>query len=525
LRLFEEVLALLERLSAQTPLVLLLEDLHWADASTLDLVAYLAHTVSSRPILLVVTSRSEALEPGDHLHALAESSGVRALALEPLGGEAIRALLSSSADSPAPELQSDIVRRSEGNPFYAHELLAAARRGETSLPPRLRDVLLASIARLDQRTRSLLRVVAAAGRPVTYGLLADVTSLGDGELAEALREAGEHDVLVPDRDAQVFRFRHELYSEAVYGTLLPGERELMHERLAQALTCEAGVGGCRGAAERAHHWSAAGRPVEALGASLQAAREAEAVAGLTEALRHVERVLELWDEVPRAEQLAGIGLPSVLAWAVDLAGATVAREEGLDAGVILGALGPAERLGADALARRLSVSVDATQAALHVLEHEGLVERVGAASFRPAPLAITEASRLFPSAVVLESLAIRQSPPFGEDVIDGLRNVNARLRAAREDPAAAVVADADFHRLLTAGCGNPHLLAALGPIKRALLRYERVYMFEPERVDRSAAGHDGIIAALERGDHAEAAQLVRGNLVYGLDDLRDALER
>jgi DNA-binding GntR family transcriptional regulator len=143
---------------------------------------------------------------------------------------------------------------------------------------------------------------------------------------------------------------------------------------------------------------------------------------------------------------------------------------------------------------------------------------------RPAPLAVTEASRLYPSAVVLESLAIRQSPPFAESCIATLRGANERLRAVRTDPAAAATADDDFHRLLTVGCGNEHLLAALAPIKRALLRYERVYMLEPERVDRSAAQHDAIIAALARGDHAEAAQRVRGNLAYGLDELRDVID-
>ena len=144
---------------------------------------------------------------------------------------------------------------------------------------------------------------------------------------------------------------------------------------------------------------------------------------------------------------------------------------------------------------------------------------------RPAPLAITEASRLYPSAVVLESLAIRQSPPFSDAGIAALCSANSRLRAAREDPAGAVAADDHFHRLLIAGCGNQHLLAALGPIKRALLRYERVYMLDPVRVDRSVREHDAIVASLARGDHAVAAQRVRGNLAYGLGELRDALDQ
>jgi DNA-binding GntR family transcriptional regulator len=143
------------------------------------------------------------------------------------------------------------------------------------------------------------------------------------------------------------------------------------------------------------------------------------------------------------------------------------------------------------------------------------------------PLAVAEARRLYPSVVVLESLAIRQAPPFDAGGIAELRAANARMLAAAAagDPAAAIVADDDFHRRLTADCGNAHLLAALDPVRRALMRYERVYMREPSRVERSVAQHDAIVAALERGDHAEAAQLLRGNLSGGLPDLREALER
>ena len=154
-----------------------------------------------------------------------------------------------------------------------------------------------------------------------------------------------------------------------------------------------------------------------------------------------------------------------------------------------------------------------------------MVEQVAEGVFRSAPLAVTEARRLYPSVVVLESLAVRQSPPFDRAALDALHSANDRLRAARDDPAAAVTADDDFHRALTAGCGNVHLVAALRPVKRALLRYERVYMRDPARIERSASQHDAIIAALERGDHAEAAQRVRENLAGGIPDLREALER
>jgi DNA-binding GntR family transcriptional regulator len=234
-------------------------------------------------------------------------------------------------------------------------------------------------------------------------------------------------------------------------------------------------------------------------------------------------VLALWDQVPGAEELSGVALPSVIAWATELAGLSLRRDDEVDARLLVGILGPSEASDVDAVAATLETTVEAATATLEALEREGLVEQVAEGRFRAAPLAVAEARRLYPSVVVLESLAIRQTSPFDEAGLDALRAANARLRAAT-DPATAIAADDDFHRRLTAGCGNEHLLAALDPVRRALLRYETVYMREPVRIERSAAQHDGIIAALERRDHAEAAQRLRENLSRGLPDLREALE-
>ena len=468
LGLFEAVLGILGRLAAEAPVLVVLEDIQWADGSTLDLVAFLAQRIEQHRILLVATCRSEELHAGDHLHRLM-TSGAAMLALGPLPLDEIEMLLAASgAHAPPAELTREIAERAEGNPLFARELLAAAERGETAMPPALSDLLLGHIARLDGDTRAVLRAAAAAGCDASYRLLAALTPLDDLELAGALRQAVEHTVLVADQAAGTFCFRHALFAEALYATLLPGEREVLHERVARALTEEPRLATTGAAAgEAAQHWTAAGRPVEALAASLQAARDAERVSGLSEALRHVERVLALWDEVPTAEETSGVALPSVLAWAAEL-------------------------------------------------EREGRAED---------PLAVSEARRLYPSAVVLESLAVRQAPPFDRATLDALRAANHRFRAAAEDPAAAIAADDDFHRALTAHCGNEHLLTALESVKRELLRYERVYMREPARIERSASQHDAIIEALRRGDHAEAAQRLRENLSHGLPDLAAALER
>ena len=103
----------------------------------------------------------------------------------------------------------------------------------------------------------------------------------------------------PSRRRGSFRFRHALLAEAIYATILPGEREELHARLAEELARS----GAAGAAELAPHWAAAGRTAEALVASVEAAREAEAVFGLAEALAHVERALTFWETVPNPAEL------------------------------------------------------------------------------------------------------------------------------------------------------------------------------------------------------------------------------
>ena len=470
LHMFEEVRTALERLSAPAPVVLVLEDLHWADGSTIDLLAYLAHAVREGRVLIVATWRRDAMRNDAPVHRLASGLRRRRVAftveLGPLSRDQLATLVARMSDEPLrPELVESVCTRAEGNPFFAEELIAAALRDGPELPELLQDALLADFERLHAPTRTVVRFAAAAGRAVSPAVLTAAVPLREAEIVDALREAVEQGLLVPDRATRRYRFRHALIAEAAYATLLPGEREDVHERLARALATD----GAR-AGELAEHWIAARRPEEALTASLEAAREAEAVSGLSEALRHLERVLDLWDHVPGAEMVAGVAMPTLLSWAGELAGGSGSR------------LAVSGRLG------------------------------------------VAEARELYPLAVVLESIAIRWSPAFEPAALEGLRAANGRVRAAVGDAAAAMLADDDFHARLTAGCNSAPLLAVLRPVKRALLRYERAYMREPSRVERSAAQHDEIIGALERGDHAGAAQLLRRNLTGGLPDLTDALE-
>jgi DNA-binding CsgD family transcriptional regulator/tetratricopeptide (TPR) repeat protein len=320
LRVFQETLALLGRRAAAAPVLLVLEDLHWADTSTLDLVVFLAHNLQDRRVLLVATARAD--EPGSAGRMRRLADGVRRsgsavlVELGPLQPEAVTALLAARAGVPPPAaLAEAIVARSEGNPFFAEELLAAAGDHDRELPRGLRDLLLQRVARLDRPTQDLLRLAAAAGRDVGYPLLRDLAELPEPGLRESLRQAVEHGVLVAPPATGRFRFRHALLAEAVYATLLPGEREALHARLAQELAGDPAAT----PAELAPHWAAAGRAPEALAASVDAARQAEGVFGLAEALAHLERALRLWPAVADPARLVGLDLAGLCSWAAELA--------------------------------------------------------------------------------------------------------------------------------------------------------------------------------------------------------------
>jgi DNA-binding SARP family transcriptional activator/pimeloyl-ACP methyl ester carboxylesterase/tetratricopeptide (TPR) repeat protein len=321
LHVFEETLALLVGLAEEAPVLIVLEDLHWADPTTLDLVVFLANHVDERRVLLIGTYRADEPPSAERVQRLADgvrrSGSALLVELGPLDRDDVAALLTARAGVPPLAPVTDaIVARSEGNPFFAEELLAAAGDETGELPHGLRDLLLQRVTRLDPTTQALLRLAAAAGRDVGYPLLCAAAARPVQDVRESLRRAVDHGVLVADHATGSFRFRHSLLAEAIYTTLLPGEREDLHARLAEELA--------RGkppatAGELAPHWAAAGRTREALAASIEAAREAEAVFGLAEALAHLERALALWAAVPDAVALARVDLAEICSWAAELA--------------------------------------------------------------------------------------------------------------------------------------------------------------------------------------------------------------
>jgi DNA-binding CsgD family transcriptional regulator/tetratricopeptide (TPR) repeat protein len=318
-RLFERLLGVVQRLAATAPLLWVLEDLHWADRSTRDLLAYLATYLRSGRVLVVGTFRSDELHRRHPLRRLlpelTRNRRVQRLELPRFTrAEVAEQLAGLLGTDPPARLVQDVYARSEGNPFFAEELvLAGADPG--MLPPNLQEVLLTRVVRLGHPTQRLLGVAAAAGPGATQPLLAAVAGMDDQQLLDGLREAVDQQLLLPEPGGgDGYVFRHALLAEAVYGELLPGERARLHAALAAAL--EAGLevedAPASRAARLAYHWAAAGDQPRALAASLAAAAAAEGVYAFAEARLQLERVLGLWERVPDAEARVGMDRVALL---------------------------------------------------------------------------------------------------------------------------------------------------------------------------------------------------------------------
>jgi len=323
-RLFELLLGLLERVGAERPALLVVEDLHWADRSTRDLLAYLVRNLRHGRLLLVATYRSDELHRRHPLRPfLAEldrGRRVERLELARFGPAEVAAQLAGIQGTPVPaELAARIHARSGGNAFFVEELLATAAGADGELPPSLRDTLLARIELLAEPTQQVLAVAAAAGARVEHELLAEVAGVPEADLLSGLREAVSAHVLLADTDDGSYGFRHALVKEAVYAELLPGERTRLHARFAAALATRDGDGDPGHAAELAWHWYAAHDLDRALPAAVSAGLAAECAYAFAEAQRQFERALELWERCQEAAADLGMDKAELLARAGEAA--------------------------------------------------------------------------------------------------------------------------------------------------------------------------------------------------------------
>jgi DNA-binding CsgD family transcriptional regulator/tetratricopeptide (TPR) repeat protein len=298
---FEAMYALVEDLAALGPLVLVIEDAHWADASTRDLISFLLSRRLQGRCLCLVTFRSDEMHRRHPLRQRVAEwvrlPGVERIQLDPLPAGAVRGLVEQMIGGQGRSLgeQYDddierIVQRSAGNAFYVEELVSAFLGGGWSLPEDLADLLLVRLDRLDESARDVVRVASAAGQRVPHDLLARVAPVTEDELEVALRTAIDANVLVRTGESE-YAFRHALLGEAVYDDLLPGERMRLHTAYAEAVR---ELHGTSASANLARHALASHDLPTALQASVEAGDQALASGGPDEAAKHYTTALEIY---------------------------------------------------------------------------------------------------------------------------------------------------------------------------------------------------------------------------------------
>ena len=299
--LFSAVLELVAHLAQADAVVIGFEDLHWADAVTLDLFEFLARNLVDEHVVLVGTYRTDQVGSSPErrrLAALPRLPNATRIHLEGLGPRDVRACVANLLGGAAStQLVDEILARGQGNPFFTEELVAAHAAGQ-AIPVVVSDLISADVAALDDPARHVLGAVAAVGRETSHDLLQAVVGLDDEAVESAVRATLDAHLLVVDRETDAYRFRHALIGEVVYADLLPPQRTRLHRRVADALRGQTTDALSRPdrAGELAFQLDRAGEHDTAFGALLAAADAAEEVAPAV-ALTQLERAFELWDEV------------------------------------------------------------------------------------------------------------------------------------------------------------------------------------------------------------------------------------
>jgi len=302
-RLFELFLGIAARLQTVRPVVVAIEDIQWADEATLGLLSFLVRGVREGRLLLVVTVRMDDIQTDDRVLAaigdLERTRRVERIELAPFSRQELAAQITAIIGAPPdPELVDRVLERSDGNPFFVEELLAAERRGEpAAVSPMLGDLLRARLGTVTETTRAMLRVAAVVGTEIDDEFVATAAEFPAADVAKALREATEHGLLVRSARAPVrYAFRHRLLQEATERELLPGERRRLHAACAEALeqTSQPAIV----AGEIARHWLTAERPDRALPAAVTAGLDAERRFAFADARRYFDLAFRISETVP-----------------------------------------------------------------------------------------------------------------------------------------------------------------------------------------------------------------------------------
>ena len=327
-RLFDAVVGLLDRVALIRPLVLIFEDIQWADATTLDLLVYIARALREAATMTVVTVRTPSAVAlpsrlARRFGELATLPHVRTLELGPLGTVDVTRLAESIAGTALPtSIARDIAERSGGNAFFAEEL-ARASGGETSDVPRtVQSFLDARVADLDPQARRVLDATAIGGASVGHDLLAQIADMEDERLASGIEDLLQAGLLVADPNEPRYAFRHALIREAVLRKALPATRRTLYRRAAEALQDDPSLL----AGERRFvdallvvHWEGAGDIPKTIEAAVRAARSAGAMWAYADAVDLYARAIALWTSGNAQSPMLGLAGGELLIEAADTA--------------------------------------------------------------------------------------------------------------------------------------------------------------------------------------------------------------
>ncbi|MBW6439357.1 AAA family ATPase [Actinoplanes hulinensis] len=289
----------LRRIAGDQQLLLVLDDLQWADRSTRQLLLYLLAGLGDVRVSVLAAIRAEALH-GTHplrrvLAELRRLRSVRVVDLAPLNQSQTHELVSAIVGGTvAVEDAERVFKRSGGNPFVVEELARDLRDGRVELSDTLREIFLSRVDELPPHAHTVVHAIAAGVEPVEHAVLAGVVPLPEDQLIEAIRAAVTHRFVARDGDG--YKLRHRLVAEVLEQEVLPAEAASLHRRYAEALES---IDGEPDNARLAYHWQRAGEPGRALPAVVAAARTAESMYGFAEAHRYWTIALQLTDEADR----------------------------------------------------------------------------------------------------------------------------------------------------------------------------------------------------------------------------------